>query len=184
MSINDIVLSEKLPERLKAARYKSNLSQKELAQLIDMTAASLSAYETGVKVPSLQVLVSIAKILNVSLDWLCGLIDEQSDSKMVTYWDVCNCIMRIGDRLGDGNFLIRKYTSRDVNEDTPAIIMLSSTINNFLCDYQRMRTLLSEKTIDEELFELWREKRKKQLSIDIDNSDLIQNSIDDDDLPF
>jgi len=60
-------------QNLKAARVNAKLSQKELANTIGITSATISAYEKRVKKPSLEVALGLAKALNVSLDSLCGI---------------------------------------------------------------------------------------------------------------
>lgn len=71
-------------KRLKEARQKAGLTQAELAKKAEVTPATISSYETAPgnasnsKKASLDIAMSLAKSLNVSLDWLCGM-DEQAD---------------------------------------------------------------------------------------------------------
>lgn len=58
-------------EKLKELRTGQNLTQKEFAQKIGLSAASVIAYERNEKKPSFDVLLSIAEQFDVSLDWLC-----------------------------------------------------------------------------------------------------------------
>ena len=61
--------------------------------MIGISSATLSAYETGVKNPSLAVLKNIAETCNVSIDWLCGLSDKESFSDNIkTYSDIIKII--------------------------------------------------------------------------------------------
>lgn len=68
--------------RLKETRQKKNFTQKALAEKIGITAATLSSYEaiedSKRKSPTIENAASIARVLNVSLDWLCGLSEEDS----------------------------------------------------------------------------------------------------------
>lgn len=70
-------------KRLKEARLRAGLKQSDLAEKAGITAASISAYEsadgTKGKNPSLENAKAIAGVLGISLDWLCGLIDSNSD---------------------------------------------------------------------------------------------------------
>lgn len=67
--------------RLKAFRSKYNLTQTELAKLFNTSPSTLSAYETG-KVRLLTAFAyAIVKKYNVSLDFLCGRIDEEPELK-------------------------------------------------------------------------------------------------------
>ena len=67
-------------ENLKKLRIEKGLNQNELAEILHITQASLSAYETKTKLPSLDVLFKISDYFSVSLDWLCG-----RDSKRNSY---------------------------------------------------------------------------------------------------
>lgn len=57
---------------LKKIRKSNKLSQKELAEKVNVAAVTISAYEKGNKTPSLDVALRIANYFHVSLDSLCG----------------------------------------------------------------------------------------------------------------
>ena len=58
---------------LKTLRLKENMTQAQLAQKLGVTKSIISAYETGLRLPSYDILIHIAKIYNVSTDYLLGL---------------------------------------------------------------------------------------------------------------
>lgn len=58
--------------RLGEARQRLGWSKQGLAQRIGVTEAALRQYERGTTAPSLERLRSLAAVLDVSLDWLCG----------------------------------------------------------------------------------------------------------------
>lgn len=61
------------PERFKAARLRLGLTQEQLGFELDLTKASVSAWENGREAPSFRLLPQIRAILEVSLDELiCG----------------------------------------------------------------------------------------------------------------
>lgn len=62
-------------KRLNETLKENNVSQNALAQKISMSQGVVNNYCTGKREPSLDVLVSICKELNVSADYLLGLID-------------------------------------------------------------------------------------------------------------
>ena len=62
-----------LGNRIKHLRQQANLKQSQLAQLINVSPALISAYELGDRKPSLEVLVSLAATFKVSTDYLLGL---------------------------------------------------------------------------------------------------------------
>ena len=62
---------------LKPLRLKKNMTQAQLARQLGVTKSVISAYETGLRSPSYDVLVCIAKIFNVSTDYLLGVENKQ-----------------------------------------------------------------------------------------------------------
>lgn len=58
---------------LKRLRIKNNMTQAQLAQKLGLTKSVISAYETGLRMPSYDVLILIAKIFKVTTDYLLGL---------------------------------------------------------------------------------------------------------------
>lgn len=68
---------------LKEARKKRNVTQKELAEAIDIDRTAISHYENGRMIPSLERLVEISKVLDVTLDELVEfkrIHDQYSDT--------------------------------------------------------------------------------------------------------
>lgn len=68
-----------IAERLTAAREKVGLSQSEVARRIGATQAAISYFEQGLKIPSVPVLLNLARLYNVSMDYLVGNDGAQSD---------------------------------------------------------------------------------------------------------
>lgn len=62
---------------LKTLRLKENMTQAQLAQKLGLTKSVISAYETGLRLPSYDILIHIAKIFNVSTDYLLGLENKR-----------------------------------------------------------------------------------------------------------
>ena len=57
---------------LKIARMRKGLTQEELAEKIGMAKITISAYEIGRSKPSLDVLIKLSDVLEVSIDELLG----------------------------------------------------------------------------------------------------------------
>ena len=58
--------------RLKTARLRKGMTQKELGARIGVTEVTVGNWERGVKLPGLQVLISLGRELDVSIDALAG----------------------------------------------------------------------------------------------------------------
>jgi transcriptional regulator with XRE-family HTH domain len=63
-------------DRLRLAREAKNLTQRELARVMDYTEFQISRYETGKNAPSAGLLERLARQLEVSTDYLLGLSDD------------------------------------------------------------------------------------------------------------
>ncbi len=57
---------------LRGARAKADLSQTQLAKLVDVDADSIRNWESGKYMPNLNVAVRLANVLDVTLDQLTG----------------------------------------------------------------------------------------------------------------
>lgn len=66
-----------LGNTLKTLRLKEHMTQAQLAQKLGLTKSVISAYETGLRLPSYDILIHIAKIYHVSTDYLLGLSYKQ-----------------------------------------------------------------------------------------------------------
>ena len=62
---------------LKTLRLRKNMTQAQLAQKLGLTKSVISAYETGLRLPSYDVLIHISKIFKVSTDYLLGVESQQ-----------------------------------------------------------------------------------------------------------
>ncbi len=61
-----------LPMKLKELRIANNLSQKEVAQKLDVSPSIISGYETGERTPSLENLLALSYLYKCSTDYLLG----------------------------------------------------------------------------------------------------------------
>lgn len=65
--------------RLKNARKAAHLTQDEVGAALGKSRAFLSDIESGKKTGSLETLIELSKLYNVSLDFLCGLSSTSND---------------------------------------------------------------------------------------------------------
>lgn len=71
-----MIYNKKYP-RLRDCREDKDLTQKEIAKIIDDTQQHYQQYEAGkVEIP-LHIMIELARIYNVSLDYLAGLTNEK-----------------------------------------------------------------------------------------------------------
>ena len=65
-----------LGERIYFYRKQMDLSQKELAALLNVTNKAISKWETGAALPKSETIIELAKIFNVSSDELLNLANR------------------------------------------------------------------------------------------------------------
>ena len=63
--------------RLKELRSARNLLQEQVAALIGVNKSTVSAYENGLRQPSFDILIALARLYRVSTDYLLGMTDIQ-----------------------------------------------------------------------------------------------------------
>lgn len=73
-----------LGERIRALRKEKNIKQEKLAELVDKTTEHISFIERGERAPSLELLLDLARVLNVSLPYLLDVkATEQYDTEPI-----------------------------------------------------------------------------------------------------
>mgnify|MGYP000881303884 FL=1 len=75
-------------ERITSLRKAKNLSQDELAKKIDASRVMIGKYERGDNLPSIEVMVKLAKAFEVSVDFMLGEgLNASYDKEMVKRLD-------------------------------------------------------------------------------------------------
>lgn len=90
----------KLSERLKELRKQNNISQNALAKQMNLTRATVNAWEMGISCPNAQSLVLLSQYFKVSVDYLLGLNDietiditQLSDQQKNIVYELVNCFI-------------------------------------------------------------------------------------------
>ena len=65
-----MIVKDKIADRIKMLRDKHNMTQSELAKRLEITRASVNAWEMGVSCPTVQYVIAMAELFNVSTDYL------------------------------------------------------------------------------------------------------------------
>ena len=69
---------EDFRKRLIYLRTTNNLTQKQLADLLNIERSTLSSYEIGRRYPDAHILVKLADTFDVSVDYLLGRENDQN----------------------------------------------------------------------------------------------------------
>lgn len=69
--------------RIAALRREAGMSQSQLAQLLQVSPSTVGMYEQGRREPSAQMLLTISRVLGVSVDYLLsGTVSDQDSRKI------------------------------------------------------------------------------------------------------
>jgi len=64
--------------RLRELRAQKHLTQAQVAARVGVTASMISSYETDIRLPSYEVLIRLANLYGVSVDYLLGRTDVRA----------------------------------------------------------------------------------------------------------
>lgn len=143
-------MSEIFEKRLKQLREKKAVSQKEVAEAIGVKAQTISGYESGRTKPPLDIAAKLAKYFGASLDWLCGLLDDTANA---TNRQIVHMLRMIAEKTGQTVSKIEGFKC-------------SKDVEKYFADLEKMKGLLANGGIDQELFDLWEEKKNSEEWLD------------------
>ncbi len=72
---------KELGSNIKALRKIHKISQKELANRLNVSQTSVAHYEKGTRAPSIETLISLSKLFEVSIDELVDNVEHESEQK-------------------------------------------------------------------------------------------------------
>ena len=67
-----LIISNVFPQRLKELRQKKGLTQQEIADLVHVNRVTYTNWEKGNREPNFEIVIKLADLLEVSVDWLFG----------------------------------------------------------------------------------------------------------------
>ena len=88
-----------MADKIKQLREQMGYTQAELARKLKLTRSSINGWEMGLSVPSTPMVVELAKIFNVSTDYLLGLdngaslrVEGLSKKEVAVLVDLVSCL--------------------------------------------------------------------------------------------
>lgn len=155
--------------RLKQLRQKMNLSQRDFAESLGISAMSISTYESNTKSPSIETVIKIANTYNVSIDWLCGLRSISAlNEKPQNYSDIIRLLFKIEESNIDG-FKMDSFIDQ-FNIQTTNISFRDDFLYSFVNEWKKMYDVHKQQIIDDEMYDLWIEKTLKKYDKPITHS--------------
>ena len=142
--------------RLKEVRLQTEKSQKEFADMVQSTAATISAYENATKNPSLEIVMNIAEKCNISIDWLSGLSDQKElKTEINDYKDFAIKILELLE-LDVFPYLIYMKKEKKDNKFIQSLVLPEShELFNFMDTYADLCNLLNNGRIKQHVMDTW-----------------------------
>ena len=72
-------LAIKIGQRLRALRKSAKYTQRQLAEVVGIPQNNICKYERGEVIPSIGILIKLARAYHVSLDAICGTYGYETD---------------------------------------------------------------------------------------------------------
>nr|WP_279287511.1 helix-turn-helix transcriptional regulator [Neobittarella massiliensis] len=155
-------------------REQMDMNQRQFSEFLGIKQQTLSSYERGSVNAPVDGLKNIAQKCKVSMDWLCGLSDKQTNKvEYITYADVLRDLTEIS-KIFEIN--LDTYNSPDLG-----VFIHDNKIQGFLHEWRKLLALRNEKTIDDDLYSLWVDNK---LNDNFYQEPFVLDLSDDDDLPF
>ena len=144
-------------EKMKEYRNNLGITQKELAKRTHLAPATISAYENGVKSPTLDNAIAIADVLGISLDDLRG----NSKTSFLTYSDVFNTILFFVDKLF-ARIEQREEGFGEEYDEFNALCFHNTAIDKMLGNIHDIKKALGNTEAEKELYELWKKSKSDE----------------------
>lgn len=127
--MNDVT-KKKIGQRINEALAMRDKKQKELAQVLNVTDNTISYFCSGRRVPNIEQIITISQYLNVSADYLLGIVDTATTNKDLRF--VC-------DYTGLSDKTVTLLHSR-IKERAPYREKMFKFINKFITDFADLYT--------------------------------------------
>lgn len=116
-------------KQLRLLKDQRGLTQKDIADRLDTTEATVSRYVSGVRTPSIETAVELASLLGVSMDTLCGIDPPAVERQPPEVSILINCYKHASeeDRRVIWSFLNRYMT---VEQKTVIALVMSEEKEN------------------------------------------------------
>ena len=153
-----MTMENSFSKNIKELRTSLKLTQSEFAKEIGTTQATLSSYENTDKLPSIDILMTIAHKYQVSLDWLCGLSSNKDATfSIVTYSDLINLFSSMSNLPNlDIKFSNSTQSDDDYSHHTVANFQINDQIIiNFFSEWLDVLALCQKSPSGKKLYDIW-----------------------------
>lgn len=149
--------------RMKEARERKKMTFKELADACGVSASAMNRYSIYGAQPGVEVVWQMAKVLGVSMDWLCGQEENHQPPSMGLVLRMLSILLTTETKDGLSTWIA------DFDDDggsKPRIIITQQNVNNAI-DFRQWQTIIElckVHAIDKEMYVAWIEKKIRDAS--------------------
>jgi transcriptional regulator with XRE-family HTH domain len=108
-------------KQLRLLKDQRGLSQKEIADRLDTTEATISRYVSGDRTPNIETAVELATLLGVSMDTLCGVEPPAVERQPPEINILINCYLHASD---EDRRVIWSFLNRYMSVEQKTVIAL------------------------------------------------------------
>ena len=177
-------------QRIREARTRKNMTQKQLADAAQIAVGSVSAYEKGQKVPPVDAAYRMAAALGVSLDWLFNenMTEEESKGTAGSLGDVARAFLVLVDAgllnsskyehiswrdsligFTEGTRAFYAHAEEDLGAGINNVLRITADLPEesrmipFIEGVYKLIELVLMGTIDREIYQTWLSKKLEEL---------------------
>ena len=135
---------ENFSNKLKKIRLSNNLTQSQLADILETTKQAISLYESGKSAPSIFILIKISEYFNISID---SLVFDKPKSNSIDFTNNLDFINELKFEIQNLKILeknVNSFFKEFLKEGSEIPLRLNNKINN-------IETLLSENHLNTNL---------------------------------
>lgn len=111
--MNDKFDYSALGERIRKVRKQKCLTQEQLAEACNLSAAHIGHIERGTRALSIESLITISSVLNVSTDYLLLDVSNSADKKLS---DILNAVNNVSDEKYNRLYSVIKILAENIDK--------------------------------------------------------------------
>lgn len=127
-------MASTLGNRIRELRNLNKLNQEELAKKLDVTRSTIAAYEIGINEPKMDKLRKLAKIFDVSYDYLLGKSNYKNIESAQEHWKKLD---KNRYKTNDLKLLVENLIEQVIRDD-------DLTVNNAILTDNQKNIILSQ----------------------------------------
>ena len=139
-----------------------NDSQKDVGKKLNMTQGNVSKLLTGKQQPTIETIFLIAKVYDVSADWLLGLTEERKIAKCnISYGDILKMFTTLGEEGALWPLPSNMITKDGFAQELPMVTNIGiydEVLQSILYEWKKVAAN------PEDIYRMWIDKRVKEYS--------------------